>query len=187
MNRASERRVFARHEKHSRMWLLASSACFYSNRISSLGSPYALKAVRYSARMLLVEPDQQLLTFADLDISAGLRQNIAALGHRTATLVQTASLPALLAGEDVVAKARTGTGKTLAFLIPTIERLMISEVASPDQIRALVLSPALRPALTLALALARSMHTHLCFLHIHVHKFCVCTHICVCTHFGFSL
>ena len=126
---------------HARMWLLASSACFYSHRLSSLGSPYALKAVRYSARMLLAEPDQQLLTFADLDISAGLRQNIAALGHRTATLVQTASLPALLAGEDVVAKARTGTGKTLAFLIPTIERLMISEAESPDQIRALVLSP----------------------------------------------
>ena len=89
--------------------------------------------------MRSAEPD--LLRFADLDMSPGLRRNIASLGHEFATPVQTASMPALLAGEDVVAKARTGTGKTLAFLVPTIERLLTSERAGKGQIRALVLSP----------------------------------------------
>lgn len=91
--------------------------------------------------MRAAEPEQLRLRFADLDISPSLRRNIASLGHELATPVQTASMPALLAGDDVVAKARTGTGKTLAFLVPTIERLLTSDRGDKSQIRALVLSP----------------------------------------------
>ncbi len=150
------------------MWLLTSSACFSSHRLGSLSAPgliasqpsslcvpTALKALQCSARMLSTPDDPELLRFADLEISAGLRENIASLGHRTATPVQSASLPALLAGDDVVAKARTGTGKTLAFLIPTIERLMTSKPDAPDQIRALVLSPTRELAAQIAEAAER--------------------------------
>jgi len=63
------------------------------------------------------------------------------------TPVQDACLPHCLAGKDVMAKAKTGTGKTLGFCIPTCERLLRSQHAAPktmpegiDPIRALVLS-----------------------------------------------
>ena len=81
--------------------------------------------------------------FADLDIRAGLRRNIAdGLGLATLTPVQAATLPPLLAGRDVVAKARTGTGKTLAFLIPTLEKILAAPPpARAGGVRALVLSP----------------------------------------------
>jgi hypothetical protein len=70
-------------------------------------------------------------------------------GVTSLTPVQLAALPVCLAGGDVLARARTGTGKTLAFLIPTVERVLrlaregegerIDGVHDP--IRALVLSP----------------------------------------------
>ena len=54
--------------------------------------------------------------------------------------VQAAAMPLAVQGKDVLAKARTGTGKTLAFLIPTVERLM-KMPPEPKAIGALVLSP----------------------------------------------
>ena len=45
------------------------------------------------------------------------------LGYSHCTNVQAESLPVMLGGSDVVCKAKTGTGKTLAFLIPGIERV----------------------------------------------------------------
>ena len=92
-----------------------------------------------SASASAAEP--RLLEFAELDLVPGLLSNIAALGHSTATQVQSEALLPLLAGDDVVAKARTGTGKTLAFLVPTLQRMSTSDRESPRQIRALVLSP----------------------------------------------
>ena len=49
------------------------------------------------------------------------------LGYATCTETQAKSLPACLTGVDVVTKARTGTGKTLAFLIPAIEQVTCLE------------------------------------------------------------
>lgn len=45
------------------------------------------------------------------------------MGYINCTKVQAETLPATLSGMDVVCKAKTGTGKTLAFLIPGIERV----------------------------------------------------------------
>eukprot|EP01134_Creolimax_fragrantissima_P003989 CFRG3989T1 len=57
------------------------------------------------------------------------------------TPVQSMTLPAILEGRDVLAKARTGTGKTLAFLIPTIERIATNKRKSESDIQALIISP----------------------------------------------
>ena len=95
-----------------------------------------------------------LLQFGDLDVEPQLKENILALGYSTATPVQTETMPPLLAGEDVVAKARTGTGKTLAFLIPTLQRLMTSKRQNEGHIRALVLSPTRELAAQIAEAAA---------------------------------
>lgn len=45
------------------------------------------------------------------------------LKYERCSLVQAAAIPVCLGAEDVIAKAKTGTGKTLAFIIPTIEKV----------------------------------------------------------------
>jgi superfamily II DNA/RNA helicase len=66
------------------------------------------------------------------------------LGYDRCTKVQAATLAAVAQGKDVLAKALTGTGKTMAFLIPTIERLAQQNARGQGgnlPIRALILSP----------------------------------------------
>jgi ATP-dependent RNA helicase RhlE len=62
--------------------------------------------------------------FSELPISTYTKERIAAAGFSIPTPVQAAAIPTALAGKDVLATAQTGTGKTLAFLIPVIERLL---------------------------------------------------------------
>ena len=79
--------------------------------------------------------------FSELAVSAPILRAIASdLKFVTMTPVQAATLPIILGGADVLAKAKTGTGKTLAFLVPTIEHLLQSPRPA-GAIRALVLSP----------------------------------------------
>jgi ATP-dependent RNA helicase RhlE len=76
--------------------------------------------------------------FSDLSISAVLKTNLARHGFAKPTPVQEQSIEPALAGRDVVATAQTGTGKTLAFVLPVLERLL----AKPGRgVRALILSP----------------------------------------------
>ncbi|HVZ60377.1 MAG TPA: DEAD/DEAH box helicase, partial [Terriglobales bacterium] len=61
--------------------------------------------------------------FSELPISPAMLERIAAAGFSIPTPVQAAAIPHALEGKDVLATAQTGTGKTLAFLIPALERL----------------------------------------------------------------
>ena len=63
-------------------------------------------------------------TFSQMAISAYSKERLAFAKFSIPTPVQSAAIPQLLAGKDVLATAQTGTGKTLAFLIPVIERLL---------------------------------------------------------------
>lgn len=76
-------------------------------------------------------------SFDTLDLSPQMRSAIAATGFTSPTPVQQGAIPALLSGRDIVIQAQTGTGKTAAFAIPTIERI------DPAQqfVQALVLAP----------------------------------------------
>ncbi|TKA55254.1 hypothetical protein B0A53_02224 [Rhodotorula sp. CCFEE 5036] len=75
-------------------------------------------------------------------ISQQTAKGIASGGYEYCTQVQAMTLPTCLTGEDVLAQARTGTGKTLAFLIPSIENLLRAPTQPPKgQISVLVLSP----------------------------------------------
>ena len=62
--------------------------------------------------------------FSELSISPYLKERISSSGFSVPTPVQAAAIPPALEGKDVLATAQTGTGKTLAFLIPVIERLL---------------------------------------------------------------
>jgi len=79
-----------------------------------------------------------MTTFVELPLSPALQQKLAAAEFTTPTSIQEQAIPHALAGKDVIATAQTGTGKTLAFLIPLIEML---EKQPSRQVHALVLLP----------------------------------------------
>jgi ATP-dependent RNA helicase RhlE len=64
-----------------------------------------------------------MTTFKELPLSAALQQKLAAGQFSNLTPIQEGAIPPALAGKDVIGTAQTGTGKTLAFLIPLIELL----------------------------------------------------------------
>ena len=76
--------------------------------------------------------------FSELQISNYIKERLAFAKFETPTPVQAAAIPQALEGKDVLATAQTGTGKTLAFLIPVIERLLREKTPG---IAALVLVP----------------------------------------------
>jgi len=87
------------------------------------------------------------LTMLAVDgVRVELATNLAAAGVTALTPIQEGVLPHCLAGSDVLAKAKTGTGKTFAFLVPTVERILRGDAAplpgGIDPVRALVLSSA---------------------------------------------
>jgi ATP-dependent RNA helicase RhlE len=71
--------------------------------------------------------DLILNEFSALPISATLKQRLAKANFVTLTPVQVGAIPPALEGRDVLATAQTGTGKTLSFLIPIIEKLQKSQ------------------------------------------------------------
>ena len=77
--------------------------------------------------------------FSDLPLSTTLQSNLARHGFVEPTPVQALSIPQQLAGHDLVITAQTGTGKTLAFLLPLLERL--AKQSNLPGVKALILSP----------------------------------------------
>ena len=75
------------------------------------------------------------ITFAELGLNEQILAGVATLGFNAPTPVQAAAIPAVLAGKDVVASAQTGTGKTAAFMLPTLQRIAVEkphEAEKPD-------------------------------------------------------
>ena len=68
--------------------------------------------------------------FSEMPLSNYVKERLAAAEFIVPTPVQAASIPRSLEGKDVLATAQTGTGKTLAFLIPVIEDLLKHETSS---------------------------------------------------------
>jgi superfamily II DNA/RNA helicase len=79
--------------------------------------------------------------FADLGVSEAIREALADRGITTAFPIQALALPIALGGHDVIGQARTGTGKTLAFGIPLLQRLDGQPPVRPGATRALVVVP----------------------------------------------
>lgn len=79
--------------------------------------------------------------FSELSLCAPLQSNLIKHGFVQPTPVQNEAIPPALAGRDVVATAQTGTGKTLAFLLPLIQSLAKPESKTASGIQALILAP----------------------------------------------
>jgi ATP-dependent RNA helicase DDX18/HAS1 len=63
------------------------------------------------------------VSFSTLNLSPPTSEAIQRMGFETMTEVQARTIPPLLAGKDVLGAARTGSGKTMAFLVPSVEML----------------------------------------------------------------
>lgn len=99
----------------------------------------------------MASPDSATTTFADLQIHPAVLQGIVDVGYESPSAIQAATIPALLAGSDVVGLAQTGTGKTAAFAIPILSRIDTSNKAT----QALILAPTRELALQVAEAFSR--------------------------------
>ncbi len=66
----------------------------------------------------------QTKPFTDFGLSEPVMQAIDDIGYEEATPIQTAAIPLLMSGRDVIGQSQTGTGKTAAFAIPAIERIL---------------------------------------------------------------
>ena len=85
------------------------------------------------------------MNFEELNLAPAIMQAVRELGYENPTPIQAQAIPAVLAGQDLLAGAQTGTGKTAAFTLPMLHKLSLNE---PGQnrfggkaIRALVLTP----------------------------------------------
>jgi len=85
------------------------------------------------------------MTFSNLGLSEAIVRAVTARGYTQPTPIQAQAIPAILSGQDVLAGAQTGTGKTAGFTLPILQRL--SSQPTPSQphrrppIRALILTP----------------------------------------------
>src|SRR5664279_3423757 len=80
----------------------------------------------------------RLTQFSEMPLSAELQRKLALANFTIPTAIQAETIPHALAGRDILATAQTGTGKTLAFLVPLIERLLQTSSRNPE---ALILVP----------------------------------------------
>jgi ATP-dependent RNA helicase RhlE len=97
------------------------------------------------------------LKFSDLQLDPALMRGICDMGFEEPTPIQAAALPPALAGRDILGSAMTGSGKTAAFVLPILQRLLDS--AGTAGTRALVLTPTRE--------LAAQVHEHLAALGRH--------------------
>ena len=81
------------------------------------------------------------LSFSDLKLQSPLLTALAAAGYEQPTPVQLESIPAALANHDLMVSAQTGSGKTAAFLLPTLQKMIKRSEKPGKGPRALVLTP----------------------------------------------
>ena len=81
------------------------------------------------------------MSFSSLGLAPSLARACEAFGFAAPTPIQQQAIPVALQGADVLATARTGSGKTAAFALPLLQRLMPFTASGPRRVRALVVVP----------------------------------------------
>ncbi len=96
--------------------------------------------------------DDGAVTFAGLGLSEPILRALGDVGYEAPTPIQERTIPVMLAGQDLIGQAQTGTGKTAAFAIPILEKI---DPKTPE-VQALVLAPTRE----LAIQVAEAIHTY---------------------------
>ncbi len=102
-------------------------------------APVAAPAPRVQA-----EYDPRPVAFESLGLEASLIEGVRVRGFTATTPIQSAVIPIVMEGDDLIGCADTGTGKTAAFLLPILNRLLKSRAAAPEErgyTRVLILAP----------------------------------------------
>ena len=99
------------------------------------------------ARPSVRQQESKMENFSEFVISPSLKEQLSHAGFVKPTPVQTGAIPASVEGKDLLATAQTGTGKTLAFLIPILDRLLRDDTCG---VAALVLVPTRELAMQVA-------------------------------------
>ncbi|MCX8650003.1 ATP-dependent RNA helicase SrmB [Gilliamella sp. B2776] len=89
-------------------------------------------------------------TFSDLELEEILIQNLQTQNIHTPTVIQAQTIPVALEGKDILGSAPTGTGKTLAFLIPAVQHILDFPRRKPGPPRILILTPTRELAMQIA-------------------------------------
>ncbi|MCG6874728.1 MAG: DEAD/DEAH box helicase [Betaproteobacteria bacterium] len=97
------------------------------------------------------------MSFSTLGLHASLLDTLAALGYSEPTAVQRAAIPAMLAGSDLLVSSQTGSGKTAAFALPALQRLLATTTAQGSR-RAGPRILVLAPTRELALQVQKAVH-----------------------------
>ena len=81
------------------------------------------------------------MSFSSLGLSDPLLKAISDKGYQEPSPIQMKAIPAILSGQDVMAMAQTGTGKTAGFTLPLLQRLSLGKKVQNNQVRALIITP----------------------------------------------
>ncbi len=101
-------------------------------------------------------PDHSLTSFQSLGLADELLRGIADTGYETPTPIQRDAIPIAIEGRDLTGCAQTGTGKTAAFVLPMLHRLLPVQHGGRRHVRALVVAPTRE----LALQVEESVRTY---------------------------
>ena len=100
-----------------------SGRAFRVRRLREIRSSLGVRCTRHNCFRL--KERLPLSTFETLGLADSLLRAVRAEGYHTATPIQLQAIPPVLAGRDLMGCAQTGTGKTAAFALPTLQRLSI--------------------------------------------------------------
>ncbi|KAL7422158.1 ATP-dependent RNA helicase [Cryptotrichosporon argae] len=98
--------------------------------------------------------------FSSLSLSPATTRSIERMGFETMTEVQARTIPPLLAGKDVLGAARTGSGKTMAFLVPSVEMLSTLRFKPANGTGVIIISPTRELALQILGVVKELMQGH---------------------------
>jgi ATP-dependent RNA helicase RhlE len=93
------------------------------------------------------------MPFTNFGLSDPLVQGILATGYTAPTEIQSQAIPAAIRGQDIIGCAQTGTGKTAAFVLPILDRLVHAKAAKKRVAKALILTPTRELALQIEKAI----------------------------------
>src|SRR3990167_8959361 len=110
--------------------------------------------------------DRSPQRFDTLPLDAKLLRAVADSGYTAMTPIQAKAIPLVLAGRDVMGAAQTGTGKTAAFSIPLLQKMMKHENASMSPARHPVRAIVLAPTRELAIQVAENVKTYASKCHL---------------------
>ncbi len=99
------------------------------------------RALGTRPHVFVLPQSEEIMTFESLSLSPFILKALEDAGYSTPTPIQRAAIPLAMAGDDLIASAQTGTGKTAAYVLPALHKLCDAPKAPGKGPRVLVLSP----------------------------------------------